>query len=378
MSGSGEAIRVGFVLHVMQVAGAEVLVSEIIGRLGTRIQPVIFCLDSVGALGERLQAQGVDVVTLDRRPGLDFGVARRMAAEIRRRNVEILHAHQYTPFFYAAFARVLCGGGPRLIFTEHGRHYPDVVSSRRRLTNRWLLGHLVDEVTAVSEFSARSLAELDGFTGRDIHVIENGIDLERYVVETDRPAVRKRLGLQPARRYVANIARFHPVKDQATLLRAFAEVARQRQDTDLLLVGDGPLRSSLEQLARSLGIGDRVRFLGVRHDVPLILRAVDVFVLTSVSEAASITLLEAMASGVPAVVTAVGGNPEMIHHNVEGLLVPRGDPQATAVAIGQLLDDPEKAATMGAAGVRRVREQYQLSATIEHYYKLFCRLADRS
>ena len=130
--------------------------------------------------------------------------------------------------------------------------------------------------------------------------------------------------------------------------------------------------------ARSLGIGDRVRFLGVRHDVPLILRAVDVFVLTSVSEAASITLLEAMASGVPAVVTAVGGNPEMIHHSVEGLLVPRGDPLATADAIALVLDDPEKAAEMGAAGARRAREHYQLSTTVENYYKLFCRLTARS
>ena len=328
-SGSGEAIRVGFVLHVMQVAGAEVLVSEIVRRLGKQIQPVIFCLDSVGVLGERLREQGVDVVCLDRRPGLDFGIARRMAAEIRRRHVEVLHAHQYTPFFYAALARVLCGGKPRLIFTEHGRHYPDIVPARRRFTNKLLFKHLADEVTAVCEFSARSLAERDGFTGRDIRVIENGIDLERYVVEEDRPAVRKRLGLHPGRRYVANIARFHPVKDQAMLLRAFAEVASQRQDTDLLLVG---------------GAG---------------------------GEAASITLLEAMASGVPAVVTAVGGNPEMIHHNVEGLLVPRGDAQATAIAITQILDHPEKAEAMGAAGARRVREQYQLNATVDSYYALY-------
>ena len=374
---AGDGIRVAFVLHVMQVAGAEVLVSEIIQRLGYRIRPVIFCLDSIGALGQHLRRHGVEVVCLDRRPGVDFGVAQRMATEIRRRRIDIVHAHQYTPFFYAAFARALCGGKPRLIFTEHGRHYPDIVSTRRRLTNGLVLNRLVNEVTAVCAFSARSLSLQDGFTGRQIRVIENGIDLARYSGEKDRITARRSVGLDPARRYVANIARFHPVKDQVTLLRAFAEIARQYQNVDLLLVGDGPLRSPLEQLAGSLAINGRVRFLGVRHDVPDILQAVDVFVLTSVSEAASITLLEAMASRVPVVVTAVGGNPEMVHHNVEGLLVPRGDPQATAIAIAQLLDDPEKAAAMGAAGMRRVHERYRLGSTIESYYNLYCELSRR-
>ncbi len=368
---SADPIRVGFVLHVMQVAGAEMLVFEIIRRLGPKIVPTVFCLDAVGVLGERLREQGVDVVCLDRRPGWDVGLARRMAAEIRDRRIEVLHAHQYTPFFYAALARVLRGGTAKLIFTEHGRHYPDVVPTRRWFANKLLFNRLVDEVTAVCGFSARSLAERDGFTGRDIKVIENGIDVERYAVEEDRCAARRRVGLNPARRYVANIARFHPVKDQATLLTAFAEVAKQVADADLLLVGDGPLRSRLEQQARTLGVADRVRFLGVRHDVPMILRAVDVFVLTSVSEAASITLLEAMASGVPSVVTAVGGNPEMVHHNVEGLLVPRGDPSAAAIAIMQLLGDREKAARVGAAAAKRARERYRLETTVDNYAQLY-------
>jgi hypothetical protein len=122
-------IRVGFVLHVMQVAGAEVLVNETIRRLGPRIDPVVFCLDAIGVLGERLLADGVPVVAYGRRPGLDLSVSRRMAADIRSRRVDILHAHQYTPFFYGAIAARLSSPRPRVIFTEHGRHYP--TSSRR-------------------------------------------------------------------------------------------------------------------------------------------------------------------------------------------------------------------------------------------------------
>jgi glycosyltransferase involved in cell wall biosynthesis len=370
-------LRVAFVLHVMQVAGAEVLVAETIRRLGPRIEPTIFCLDAIGALGERLLAQGVPVVALGRKPGRDWMLAWRLACEFRRRRIEVAHAHQYTPFFYAALARSLSLRPPRIILTEHGRHYPDIVSPLRRAANRLVFDHLADAVNACCAFSGRALGRVDGFSGQRIEVIENGIDVERYAAATDRAALRNVLGLDPARRYLATVARFHPVKDHATLLRAFATVAAARSDVDLLLAGDGPLRADLEQQVRVSGIDGRVRFLGVRSDVPALLQAVDVFVLTSVSEAASLTVLEAMASRLPVVVTAVGGNPEMVRHGVEGLLVPRGDAAGVAAALLRVLDDPTSAATMGAAGRARVEERYQLNRTVGNYWRLYRRLCAR-
>ena len=370
--------RVGFVLHVMQVAGAEVLVAETIRRLAGRIAPVIFCLDAVGALGERLQAEGVEVVCLGRRPGRDLRVAWRLARELRARSIEVVHAHQYAPFFYAALAKgMLFPRQPRLIFTEHGRHFPDVVSRLRRIANRAVLHRMADAVNACCAFSAESLDHVDGFPVRRIEVIENGIELSRYGPAEDRNALRRRLGLEPGRRYVAMVARFHPVKDHAMLLHAFAQAAAVRPDVDLLLVGDGPLRSELEALTERLGISGRVRFLGVRSDVADLLRAVNVFALTSVSEAASLTLLEAMASRLPVVVTAVGGNPEIVRDGLEGLLVPRGDAAAAAAAFVRLLDDPPAAARMGEAGRARVEDRYQLSRTIDAYEQLYQRLARR-
>jgi glycosyltransferase involved in cell wall biosynthesis len=373
----GRPIRIAFVMHVMQVAGAEVLVAETIRRLSGQIAPTIFCLDAVGTLGERLQAAGTEVISFDRRPGRDWRIAWRMAQEIRVRDIEILHAHQYTPFFYAALARVLSRRSPRIIFTEHGRHYPDIVSPVRRAANRLVLDHLADAVNAVCSFSARSLTCADGFSGTRITVIENGIELERYDAAPDRTALRRQLGLSPSRRYVACVARFHAVKDHAMLLRAFSRVAGQRADVDLLLVGDGPLRGELEALTRDLRIADRVRFLGIRFDVPAILRAADIFALTSVCEAASLTLLEAMASGLPVVVTDVGGNPEIVRRGREGLLVPRGDHAAAAEALLQLLDDPATAAVMGRAGRARVEERYRIQRTIDSYLHLYERLMGR-
>jgi len=245
-----------------------------------------------------------------------------------------------------------------------------VVSTRRRLANKWFLDRLADHVNAVCEFSARSLRDKDGFVRRPVEVIPNGIDLARYT-RVDRATARATVGLDPARRYVATVARFHPVKDHHTLLRGFAQVAAARADVDLLLVGDGPLRRELEQLSADIGIAGRVRFMGVRDDVEQILRASDIFALTSISEAASITLLEAMGSELPVVVTAVGGNPEIVRDGTDGILVPRRSSSGFARAVLKLLADVPLAAAMGHAGTERVRSRYRLEDTIGRYYELY-------
>ena len=364
-------IRIGFVMHVMQVAGAEMLVAEIVRRTGALLEPTIICLDGIGMLGEELRQEGCDVIHLERRPGRDYRVAWRMSQQIQKRGIELVHAHQYTPFFYSALAKMVSRRPFRLILTEHGRSFPDSVSWKRRFANRWLLGPMADAITGVCQFSTDSLARADGFSRNKIEVIDNGIVIDRYKPAHHLPEIRANLGLDPARRYVANIARFHPVKDQAMLLHAFSRVASAREDVDLLLVGDGVLREMLTDLCRSLSIEKRVQFLGIRADVPEILRALDVFALTSLSEAASLTLLEAMASGVPSVVTAVGGNPELVRHGIDGFHVPRGDASAAATAILQILDDPQLASRMGTAARQRAVERYQIDATVAAYNRLY-------
>ena len=184
-------VRVGFVVHVMQVAGAEVLIEETIRRLGSAIDPTVLCLDAIGTIGERLRQRGVPVILLGRRSGRDFGVAQRMAREVRTRGIEIVHAHQYTPFFYAALAKLWCRGSFRLILTEHGRHYPDVVSPLRRGVNRLLLDKLADAVNACCDFSAKALSRNDGFVGRRIEVIDNGVEFSRYQPEENERDVRQ-------------------------------------------------------------------------------------------------------------------------------------------------------------------------------------------
>lgn len=369
------AIRVGFVLHVMQVAGAEVLVQETIRRLGLRIEPTIFCLDRVGQLGEEHLERGGELVCFDRPPRRDLRVAWKLARECSRRKIDVLHAHQYTPFFYAALAKPLSRPVPRLILTEHGRHYPDAVAPLRRAFNRIVLDRLADAVNGCSAFSAKALRDVDGFSGRRIEVIENGIEFNRYGSAVDLAAQKRKLGLDPTRRYILHVARHHKVKDQAMLLRAFAAMAGDVPDAQLLMVGDGPLRGELEAKVAATGLGSRVQFLGIRNDVPDLLKAAEMFVLTSVSEAASLTLLEAMATALPVVVTNVGGNPEIIRHEREGLLIARGDWQGCAEAFRFLFQEPKVAKLLGRAGRLRVSSKYRLEQTIDSYHQLYRRLA---
>lgn len=368
-------LRVGYVLHAMPVAGAEVLTAEIIRRLRGQIHATIFCLDAVGSLGEQLRAEGVEVICLNRQPGRDWGLVFRLRHAIAERGIHLLHAHQYTPFFYSALAKLsLIRRRPKLIFTEHGRHFPDVVSNLRFKVNRAFLSRLADAANACCRFSADALAQTDGFPRQRIEVIPNGIDTSRYTLLADRSTIRAKVGLDPNRRYVLTVARFHPVKDHVTLLKAFAQVAARRPDVDWLLAGDGPLRGDLSSLASSLGVSDRVHFLGVRRDVPELMRAADLFAMTSLSEAASLTLMEAMASGLPVVVTAVGGNPEFVTDGVDGLLVARGDVAATAEALRRLLDDPSLARSLGHAARRRAEQDFHLETTVRAYARVYQRL----
>lgn len=375
MDDSAPGLKVGFLLHVMQVAGAEMLVAQTIRQLRHAIKPTIFCLDAIGPLGEQLQAEGVEVLCLHRKPGRDWGLGKRLAAVANERQIDVMHAHQYTPFFYAALARLYGRARFRLILTEHGRHYPDVVSPLRRTLNRTLLSRYADIVNACCRFSADALAQNDGFRRIPVEVIENGIQFDRYQSQPDRSALRRQLGLDSNRRYIATVARFHPVKDHDSLIRAFAQLTSQYDDLDLLLVGDGTLREQLTSLVKSLGIENRVHFLGVRSDVPDILQAVDIFALTSLCEAASLTLLEAMAAGLPVVVTDVGGNPEIVRQGLDGFLAPRQAVDEIAQAIKKLLDDPEQARQMGISGRERVKEHYTLDRTITRYHQLYRQLS---
>lgn len=362
--------RIGHVLHSMVVAGAETLVDAMVRRLSDEFDFVVLLLDEIGPLGEELLARGVSVEVLGRRPGVDFALAKTLRRRVLAHRLDLLHAHQYTPWFYGMLGAVGGFSRPRTLFTEHGRHYPDLRRPKRVAFNRALLP-FADGLVAVSGFVRDCLVENEGLPRRRVRVVYNGIDAASFGVAVDRAAVRRSQGLGDDDPVVGIAARFAPVKDHATLVRAFAEVVREMPRAKLALAGDGETRADIERLARELGVAESCRFLGVRRDVPALLASWDAFTLSSLSEGTSVTLLEAMATGLPVAATRVGGNPEIVEEGVTGLLAPRGDAPALGRAILEILGDPARARRFGEAGRARARERFAIERMTEDYRSIY-------
>ncbi|QDU72921.1 glycosyltransferase [Mucisphaera calidilacus] len=364
------------VVHRLYRAGAELLAADLARSLSDEYRFAFVCLDEVGPLGEELRGEGFEVRCVERRPGVDLGTIRRMAEVMGDLGPSLVHAHQYTPFFYASSAR-FTAGTPRVLFTEHGRHYPDRRKLKRVVANRFLLG-AGDRVTAVGGFVRDALVRNEGLAGSRIEVVYNGIDTRGFgSPRRGREEVRRELGLGAETPVAIQVARFHPVKDHATALRSMAHLTVSRPDAVLLLVGDGECRSDLERQVDELGLRRQVRFLGVRDDVADLLAASDLFLLTSVSEGVSLTLLEAMSAGLPVVATDVGGNPEVVEDGVTGLLAGRGRDVELASAMVRLLGDASLRRSMGGAGVEKARSRFDRGRMISAYRALYDAMTER-
>ena len=218
----------------------------------------------------------------------------------------------------------------------------------------------------VSEDSAQVAREIERVPNQKVLVIHNGIDLDHFPARPDRDT-------RPIHRAIT-VARLNLIKDQGTMLRAVKLVTDIEPNFRLDLIGDGPSRAELESLRDQLDLGDKVRFLGTRTDVHEQLAEADLFLLSSISEGISLTLLEAMAVGLPIVATAVGGNPEVVTDGETGWLVPTQSPEAMAQAILKMIADPEMANRMGVAGRHRVEKEFNLDRVVIEYENLYLSL----
>jgi glycosyltransferase involved in cell wall biosynthesis len=363
------AVTVCQILHGLNVGGAEVLAARLARQLREVYRFVFVCLDELGTLGEALRDEGFPVEVIGRRPGLDFRCARRLADIMRRERVDLVHAHQYTPFFYGAVARVFYRRLPMLM-TEHGRAFPDYPRRKRMLANRVLLARR-DRVVGVGQSVRRALIANEGFPAARVGVIFNGIDMYQFTVRRDREAVRRELGLGPENLVILQVARLDPLKDHATAIRVINHLAHRNPDSRLILVGQGPEETAIREKVEAWGLTDRVRFLGLRTDVARLLSAADLFLLTSVSEGIPLVLIEAMAAGLPVVSTDVGGVGEVVEDGRTGLLAPSGDDGALAEKVLLLARDPAECERMGRAG--RVRAETMFSERQMHaaYLRLY-------
>ena len=335
---------------------------------GMRCQ--VICLFQRGALAGELDAAGIAVHACGKRHGLDL----RALADLRRHLVAhaggVVHTHNASAHYHAVLASA--GLGLRVVNTRHGMGALDAASRREQLYRLAL--RRTAAVATVCEAARRELAQSAQWPrATRLVAVPNGIDVDRFAARDEgaRERLAASLGLPSRTRIVGTVGRLNPVKDHAGLLQAFEQLLRTVPDVALVLVGDGALRADLASRAAVPALAGRVHLLGDRGDVAELLRAFDLFVLSSRSEGHSIALLEACASALPIVATEVGGNAEIVHAGSNGLLVPPGDPAALAQALQALLADPARALAMGRAGHERVRREGSLAAMADRYDHLY-------
>ncbi len=359
----------------MRIGGTETMLSQMLPRLDRRrFRAILCCVYELGALGERVQQAGVTVYhDIAKRPK-DALVGSRLLQIVRREQPDVMFIvnQPLTQFWgtaVAALARV-----PVRIAAIRSTGKVDRIR-RRMLINR-ILFPMMTRVTCLSDTHRRYLIEHERIPARQLEIVTNGVDLSRFERRTDASTVRRALGLADDQPVVGIVAMLRPEKAHDVFLRAVAEATRALPRLQALIVGEGTLRPSLEALAAELGITGNVRFLGARYDVPALIGAMDVAVLSShpVVETLSNAVLEYMAGATPVVATRVGSVPEQVEDGKTGFLVDPGDWRALGERMRWLLQHRDDAARMGRAGRERVVERYTIDRMVQQHEALFERL----
>lgn len=360
------------VIHVtfdMRIGGAEQVIRTLVENTdSSRYNVSLVCLNRpLGPFGCDLQRRGFHVEIFDRKPGFDLALVGKIREVIVSRGIDVVHCHQYTPYVYGLLGSLGTRAG--VIFTEHGRFHPDPPRLKRVLLNPFF-SLLTRHVTAISSATRDALIRVENFPSERVGVIYNGIDDKRFRLPRDSDD-RASLGIPRDVPVLGTVARLDGIKNQAVMIRALRLLRETHPDVRLLIVGDGPERENLERLAEDLQVNSRVIFTGFREDTHRCYRVMDIFLLTSFTEGTAMTLLEAMASGLPCIATDVGGNGEIVRDEETGLLVASNDDVDLAEAIERLLADEALRLKMGAAGRGRFEECFTVEKMAQGYQALY-------
>lgn len=363
-------LRVVQLVNSTEYGGVEEHVRELgsgLVRAGDQVRIVCPPAPAADRFAASAGSQGLDVQRLELAGGSSpralVGSISSLRRMLRAWRPDVLHVHLtgYTGGRVAVLAARSAQVGA-ILCTAHlapSKPVPARVRAARQLLN---VG--VHRFLAVSEHSLNLQVRYLAQPRSRSAVAYNGVDPGRFPETVDRGSARRSLGLPAGSPVIGTIARLSPQKSIETLIESLPTIFARRPNVHVLVVGDGPQRDRLSKLAEKLGVADRLHLAGFRTDIPQCLAAMDVFVLPSLFEGLPISILEAMASGLPVVATSVDGVPEAVVDGVTGLLIRPGHPRRLAESVLELLEDPARASAMGAAGRERVRDRFTIDRFI--------------
>jgi sugar transferase (PEP-CTERM/EpsH1 system associated) len=339
---------------------------------------VVALTDVAPEFSRRIQRDDVPLLALGKGPGHAIKLYPRLVALFRQLRPAIVHTRNLAALECQVAAAA--AGVPVRIHGEHGRDADDPEGQRRRYQwMRRVYRPFVHHYVALSRDLAGYLAQKIGVPEDRIEQIYNGVDVGRF---TRSASASKKLTGCPFSDeglfVVGTVGRMQTVKAQTLLAAAFVRTLQLKPDLRsslrLVMVGEGPLRAQAQEILAQAGVDELAWLPGERADVPDVMRRFDCFVLPSLAEGISNTILEAMATGLPVVATAVGGNVELLVEGETGNLVQSGDVEAMAACIARLAGDPDGSAALGAAGRKRAEQCFSLPAMVNAYRRLYERL----
>ena len=360
----------------LPMGGTEGLVDKMLRNPPAGFRSSVICLDELGVLGEEARKDGFEVALISRGLGFNGKTVRRIAQHSKEHNVDIIQCHHYTPWCYGALAR-LRRPSMRVIFTEHGRFYPDNASWKRRFFNQGIIP-LTSAITAVSPFVAEALKTVEWIPLNRIQVIFNGVEDFRFNNLPSKKELRLKLNLKEDFLYFILCSRLDPIKWIEGLLAAYRRVLDVFPRSGLILVGEGDARGDIELNIEKLNLKEHVNLAGYQTNIPEWLAASDIFVLSSHSEGTSVSLVESMAAGLPAVVTNAGGNPYVVQNEITGKVVPVRNEEALANAMLCLAGDSDLRAGYSARARKRFEEEFRLTRMMDSYNRIYESLMNRN
>lgn len=359
------------VVHWLRVAGLENGVVNLINRLHGTQQHTVVCVADTGPLANRLPAD-VEVIDLSRRFQRDVLFPWRLSRILRGLNPDIVHSRNWGTIDAVLAARL--AGVAIAVHGEHGRESIDPLGrNRSRKVLRRVFAPMISRFVTVSDDLKRWLIADVGIPSDKVVRIHNGVDTERFA-PGDRMSGRKALNVSEDQIVVGAVGRLDPVKDHMTLLEACTRIGNSAPRWQLIVIGEGELRADLEARVSRSDLRGRAILIGEHQDVPVLLRGLDVYVISSLAEGISNTLLEAMATGLPVVATRTGGNPEVVAEGVNGVLVPVGDADMMANALEAYIADAELRMRHGQASRKRSQDVFSLDRMAVEYDSLYTSL----
>lgn len=354
------------ILYRFEVGGLQTLLAQCINRMPAQhYRHAVVCLAGRTAFANLVHSPDVEFFTLDKQPGQSWSSHRALWTLLRRLRPAVVHTYNISTVEYCLTAWM--AGVSLRIHAEHGRDSVEMDGKHRTYNLlRRLLSPVIDMFVPVSADLGVWLRHSVGVPAHKIRMIANGVDSVHFA-----PGPAK----APGTVWIGTIGRIDRIKNHAGLIDAFcillARFPAPQFDLRLAIVGDGPLLHSLRERVAQESWADRVWFPGSRDDVADILRRFSVFVLPSLSEGTPVTIMEAMATGLPVVASAVGGVPQLVLDRHTGLLVKPADARALASALASYITDPALRARHGDAGRLHVTTCFDVDAMVRNYDALY-------